>query len=308
MKKLHLASAIALLCAPHFVNAAEVTTDNAARLNEVVKAGFGIEYKARIQIDKLTIKNEDAFVIKTDDTISPAGAPASEVVKVGFNKSMGWNDILTNPDIPACSTTVTTGCLTIADIATDRAFGWGHSAHWYLIDLNKLAGQKVHVHVMVERYDDGVPTDKEICKDAKSVVIPCTNSDDDLVPALTVWLGNQDQGSHWHWFPNKLQATQKFDGTPGSEFWARKLSKPSIVASKNLTYELKGVTSTKLGYDTAYDGDKKMAMVEGIMTVSKTNPNQNFLTVALGGDDRDPTKKHDVNYKLTVEVHKPHTK
>lgn len=312
MKKLHLASAIALLCTPIFANAADITgaPAGAARLNQVVKAGYGANYKARIEIDKQTIKNEDAFVIKTGDIISTtgidkfssgefSGQPTGESIAVGPNKSMGWNDTAVKPygtTVPFCSETVTTGCY-LTDILATTALGWGHNAHWYLIDLNKLAGQKVHVHIMVERYDDGVAT--ETSTDAKTGVVTTLPSDDDLVPALTVWLGNQDQGTHMHWFPNRFQSTP--------DFWARKLSKPSIKVSKKLTYELKGVNSGAVGYDTAFDSsDKTTAMVEGVIALSKTNPNQNFLTVALGGDDRIPTKKHDVNYKLTVEVHKPH--
>ncbi|MCX7097251.1 MAG: hypothetical protein NTV43_05020 [Methylococcales bacterium] len=309
LKKLQLAGAVALLCSPLLVQAKAVPTvdadiNNVARLNEIVQAGYGANYKARIKIDKNAYTYANKIVFKTDDAISPAGLIGSELFKVPLTPSMGWNDIATNPDISACSATVTTNCLTYATDIDKRSFGWGHSANWYLIDLNALVAsvKGVSVHITVERYDDGIAT--ETTTSSTGVVTTLAN-DDDLIPALTVWQGNQDNGTHSHWFPNKHQATAKFDGSAGTTFWGRKLSKPEWVVSKKLTYSLKGVNSGMVGWDTAYTtAAQKTATVEGEVLLDKKDPSKNFLTVALGGDNHNVAGKHSANYKLTVEVHK----
>lgn len=302
MKNLKLTTAVALLCTP-MLSSAETTVADAGRLNAVVNAGYGVNYKARIKPDKTALTSAEEFVIKTDDKISPSSWGPKEAFSVPLNKSMGWNDTATNPDIPSCGSkdaagnVISTKCLNITDI--DKGFGWGHSSHWYLVDLNNFAGQKVYVSVMVERYDDGNHDEKN----ASGVALP---SDDDLIPGLTVWVGNQDQGTHTHWFQNKHQATATFDGVEGTPYWTRKLSKPNMTIGKK-TYALKGMSSGMVGWDSAFGvGNQDMAMVSGEIMLDKKDPNKNFLTIATGGDARHAAaaSKHDVNYKLTVQVAK----
>lgn len=313
LKKLQLAGAVALLSMPLMATAATKATPtddasiaNATRLNELVGGGYGVSYKARLKIDKNAYKYANKIVIKTDDVISPAGWASSETIKVPATGSMGWNDSATNPDIPSCSATVTTGCvsLTLADLEKS-GFGWGHTANWWLVDLNDLTSvaSVVSVHVTVERYNDGVA--EETSTSATGVVTKLA-SDDDFVPGVTVWRGNQNDATHTHWFPSRNQATKKFDGSPGSTFWARKLSIPTSTVGKK-SYALTGMSSKAVGWDSAFYGDGKTAMVEGEFALNKKDPSQNFLTVVIGGDARHDvaSKKHSANYKLTVEVHKP---
>ena len=95
MKKLTLATAVALLCTPMLVSAAkavdpgDATIDNVARLNAIVNAGYGVNYKARINVDLNAYKYMNQIIFKTDDLISPAGAPIGEVLKVLAVPSMG---------------------------------------------------------------------------------------------------------------------------------------------------------------------------------------------------------------------------
>lgn len=312
VKSLKLAAAVALLCSPLFAHAAkakpvptvDATIENVARLNEIVGGGYGVSYKARIKVDLNAYKYGNEIVFKTDDVTSPAGAPASEAIKVPGTGSMGWNDSATNPDIPGCSATVTTNCLNITDVEKS-GFGWGHTANWYLIDLTALAAtvKAASVHVIVERYNDGVVTETSTSATGVVTTLP---SDDDFIPGVTVWRGNQDKGTHTHWFPSRNQATKKFDGSPGSEFWARKLSIPTSTVGRK-TYELKGANSGMVGWDTAYfTTAQNKAAVEGDFLLDKKDPSKNFLTLAIGGDARHDAanKKHTANYKVTIEVHK----
>jgi hypothetical protein len=301
MKNYRLAGAVALLLAPALSHAADITTGDA------VSPGYGVNYKAKLTLNKAMIE-KDTIVIKTDDVLTP-GANTDETVKIPATKSMGWNDTATNPDIASCSATVTTNCITIADVA-DKGFGWGHNSHWYLLDLNQLAGQKVHLHIVVERYNDG--NNAETSTNATTGVVTNLPSDDDLIPALTAWKGYQDKGTHLHWFPNKHQTSTK-------PFWAGasdyvtvssshngKLSKPVWVSGKN-TYKLEGTNSAGLGYDTAFGAtDTSMAEVSGLIQLSKKDPKENYVTIAVGGDGRHAaaTGKHDVNYKLSISLHK----
>lgn len=303
MTKKYLAGAIMLLCAPLMADAAVTITPTAKNASTLLPA-LGIEYKARLVIDKAAALKGDGVSISlaTGDQLNDTGANNDEKIVVAATKSMGWNDTATNPDVPACSSTVTTGCLNITDIA--QGFGWGHNSHWYLVDLTALKGQTVHVHVMVERYDDGNHNETN----AAGVALP---SDDDLIPGLTVWKGYQNVGTSLHWFPNKHQSSTK-------PFWADaqlstaktgKLSNPVWPLSKTASSQLLGVNSAAVGYDTAYgQTDTSAAMVEGVVKLDAKDMNSNYLTIALGGDARHnaATLKHDVNYKLTVEVHKPH--
>lgn len=302
MKKTLLLPVAVLLAAPFAASAVEdITVDNMVRLNKVHVAGLGASYKGTFAVDADALKHGEAFIIKTDDVVTGEDMLGDEIIKVPQNKSMGWQDTATNPDIKACSDTLKTECLNMADVAT-KGFGWAHNADWYLIDLNAIAGQKAYVHVMVERHNDGVATEPDP-KDATKTL----PSDDDLIPGVTLWQGYQNSGKHIHWFPNRHQATAKWDGSTGTPFWARKLSKPSVKAGKTV-YELKGTNSGQVGYDTAYGaGSQDTAVVEGVwQTAKKAGAQQNYLTLALGGDARhaDAKSKHAVNYKLTVIVSK----
>jgi hypothetical protein len=297
MKNVRLVGAIAFLCVPVLSHAVDG-----------VSPGYGANYKAKFVIDKNLLDKD--IVVKTDDVLTAATANDNETVKVPLNKSMGWNDTATNPDIPACSATVTTNCLDIVkDI--DKAFGWGHSSHWYLVDLSQFAGKKVHVHIKAERYSDGAVT--ETATDAKTGAVTTLPSDDDLIPGVTVWKGYQNAGTHLHWFPNKHQTSIKGFWGGSSKYVTQstsglgKLSLPTWDAGKNKDpYKLNGTNSAALGYDSAYNtAAQTTAEVSGIIMLSKKDASENYLTIAVGGDGRhaSATLKHDVNYKLTVSIH-----
>lgn len=150
-------------------------------------------------------------------------------------------------------------------------YGSANGSKWTVVDLNGLqkAGLKsVWVTVTAKRYDD---------QDG-------TATDDDLIPALTVFRGRQDVGVHGFWYPNQFQESP--------DFWAWKLSPFHTTTAKS---------DTSGGWATAHGADdSSSASVSGQVPLKPGN--QNYLTVALGGDARDGSSGHDVNFELTVTV------
>lgn len=307
MKKNYLAGVVALLCAPVLAYAAD----------PVVTPGKGAEYIAKITFDKDTLKNGGAEkVIKTGDVLVEPHTSTT----VAAVKSMGWNDNAVNPK--ACSATVTSGCitaLTAADLS-DKAYGWSHNSHWYLVDLTALKGKTAHIHIKLERMDDGTATETG---SKTTTTSPVTNadgskttttttttinlpSDDDLIPGLTVFKGAQLAGTKIHWYPNRHQGSLSDDKTVTIPFWGSNLQKPTWRKTAKTNYELKGENSGALGYDTANGaGDQNVAEVSGEIKLDASNMANNYLTIALAGDARHASSadKHDVNYQLTVAVH-----
>lgn len=198
---------------------------------------------------------------------------ATEAITIPPLRSMSWNNTQSNPD----------------ETTTDLAKGFGSGLHsqWYLVDLSKLSAGKYYVSIKLERFDDGQAV--EIAPATATTAEQTLPSDDDLVPAITVFDGYQNRGISGSWFPNQFQNTT----TP---FWAEMLKPESA---------LLGTNSAKAGFDTAFGAaENDRAQVSGVIKldsagkVAKTN---RYLTIAIGGDDR--TTKHDVNYQLTVKVH-----
>jgi hypothetical protein len=289
MKKSYLASTVALLCAPVLVHAAD----------PVITPGKGAEYIARITFDKDTLKEGGKSVEIT--TGQPVAEPHYTAV-IPAVKSMGWNDHVLNPK--KCSATVTANCMSAVfttDDLADKAYGWSHNSLWYLVDLTALKGKKAHVHIKVERYqDDQLGGEPGKDKDGNDIILP---SDDDLIPAMTVWKGMQITGTKTHWYPNRHQGAVADDGSD-IYFWANDLQKPQWRKTNTTNYELRGTTSAALGYDTAFDSSgKTVAEVQGEIKLDSKDMTANYLSIALGGDDREPGRKRDVNYKLTISVH-----
>lgn len=225
------------------------------------------QFVANIVFNKTDVKNgASPVVIKTGDDVTPAQQKGlGTTITIPPTKSMAWCDPVSNPDIPSNT-----------DINT--CYGWGMFSKWVVLDLNALqkAGlTSVWVSVTAKRYDDGVATEA----DATGKTLP---SDDDLVPALTVYQGRQDVGIHNHWYPNKFQK---------NPFWAWKLT------------PFTGGTTQSNGWATAYGpGSQDSANVTGRLKLKPGG--QNYLTVAVGGDARhaDAKLKHDVNFQLGVQV------
>jgi hypothetical protein len=228
------------------------------------------QFVANIVFNKTDVKNgASPVVIKTGDDVTPARQKGlGTTITIPATKSMAWCDPVSNPDIPSNT-----------DINT--CYGWGMFSKWVVLDLNALqkAGlTSVWVSVTAKRYDDGVATEV----DATGKTLP---SDDDLVPALTVYQGRQDAGIHNHWYPNKFQK---------NPFWAWKLT------------PFAGGTTKSNGWATAYmaSGSLDNANVTGRLKLKPGG--QNYLTVAVGGDARhaDTKLKHDVNFELNVRISK----
>ncbi|WP_041360682.1 hypothetical protein [Methylococcus capsulatus] len=213
--------------------------------------GDGITYAAKFVFQKKDTKaGASALSVysgQTIDTPGDGGSPAS----IPTTKSMAWCDPATNPPAGAVPGT---------------CYGWAMHSKWFLIDLSGLKAQglsKLNVTINAKRYIGSDP--------AKS----------DLIPALTVWRGNQNQGPHLHWYPSQFQTTPPFWGwllTP----WTSK---------------------TNPGYMSAYGvGPQTVASVSGPLTLKGRK--EDWLTVAVGGDAKhgDASQKHDVYFQLEVDV------
>lgn len=262
------------------------------KLNKYVKegkisGGIGINYMGKFIFDnKMTKFNMAKGLFGTELSIinQTNGFPgfdddsnAKEAISIPPLRSMSWNNPQSNPD---------------GIVKTDAANGFGSGAHsqWYLVDLSKLPSGKYYVSIKLERYNDGQAV--EVTPATATTAEQTLPSDDDLVPALTVFNGYQNRGISGSWYPNQFQETQ----TP---FWAEMLKPEKLLLGSN---------TKQAGYDTAFgSADADTAHVSGAIRldpagkVAKTN---RYLTVAIGGDDRNnPQNKHDVNYKLTVKVH-----
>lgn len=226
------------------------------------------QFVTSVVFDKADAKAGAApVIVKTGDDVTPPQQKGlGTTITIPPTKSMAWCDPVSNPDIPN-------------NTDFNTCYGWGMFSKWVVLDFNALqkAGMtSVWVSMTAKRYNDGVAQET----DSKGKVLA---SDDDLVPALTVYQGRQDVGIHNHWYPNKFQKTP---------FWAWKLTPFAGGATKSN------------GWSTGYmaGGSRDSANVTGRFKLKPGG--QNYLTVVVGGDDKEPTKKHDVNFEFDVSLSK----
>lgn len=280
----------------HSAHTAAVTSDTDSSLLETItqnvasgaiSGGLGVNYVGRFTFDNAMAKVDmekgkwgtELTVINQSNGFPgfKADSTPAEAITISPLKSMSWNNTQSNPDE------------TTTDLA--KGFGSGLHAQWYLVDLSKLAAGNYYVSVKLERRDDGQAV--EVIPATTTATEQTLPSDDDLVPALTVFDGYQNRGISGTWFPNQFQKTT----TP---FWAEMLKAENTLV---------GTNTGKKGFDTAFGmTNDDIAQVSGTIkldSVSKGPKQSNrYLTIALGGDDRNTANKHDVNYKLTIKVHK----
>jgi hypothetical protein len=221
---------------------------------------------ANIVFDKTDLKKGEPVAMKTGDAITHP-RQAADAAKNGNTqvvptlKSMSWCD--------------TDGVKSLMSSAADtsKCYGWSMHSRWVVLDFNALqkAGTtSVWVSMTAKRFNDN---------DAVA-------TDDDLVPALTVFQGRQDLGVHLHWYPSVLQDM--------ANFWAWKLTPFTGGATKSN------------GWSTAYMAPPQTSMDSANVTGRlKLKPGgQNYLTVVVGGDAKHATaaEKHDVNFELDVAL------
>lgn len=229
--------------------------------------GYGIGYTARLVFQKAdTQKTASAVMLKTGDDLLPSQQENSKLspLLVPVIKSNGWCDPLANPN------------KTTADLS--ECYGWSAFSQWFLIDLSKLKAQKVSnvwVQISVKRFDDA---DDD-------------TTDDDLVPALTVWRGQQALGKFGDWYPNKFQVfDNKILLLPDvfKQFWGWTLTPLSNVAD-SLSWQTASTATDK----TTATITQKVALKGG---------DKDYLTVAVGGDSQQAETQHNVNFKLLVKL------
>lgn len=281
MKNLALTSAIiaTLACLSGPASAADIYAGNGigfsnGNVNPATGASPTGPWVANIIFNKNDLKANAVTTVKTGDDITHKRQRA-DAAKNGNTqvmpklKSMSWCD---DGVKSLMSSTPESG----------KCYGWSMHSRWIVLDLNALkkAGlTNVWVSITAKKYDDG--TASEVDSTGKSLP-----SDDDLVPALTVFQGRQDEGVHLHWFPSQFQQM--------SDFWAWKLT------------PFTGGATQSTGWSTAYMASGSLDSANVMGRVKLKADGQNYLTVAVGGDAKHATaaEKHDVNFQLDVVVSK----
>lgn len=242
------------------------TTNHSAEIIGGTGLGFSNasgQWVANIVFNKADLTSGLTTSLKTGDDLTPAQQQEQgTTLTVPPTKSMSWCDPAANPVNP-----------TTTDF--NECYGWAMHAKWVVLDFNEMQkkGVKtVYLKLSAKRYNDN----------------DNVTTDDDLIPALTVYKGRQDVGAHLHWFPNKFQKDPVF--------WAWKLSPFNTETDK---------TVNSLGRATAYGpGNQDEAIVTGKLALKAGG--QNYLTVAIGGDahHENVADKHDVNFQFDVQVSK----
>ncbi|QXP82659.1 hypothetical protein [Methylococcus sp. Mc7] len=215
-----------------------------------VYPSYGIQYAAKLIFDKKDTKTGAAAASLHSGQAFNTPNDDGNATMIPQTKSMAYCDPAVTP----------------AGYETNGCYGWGMHANWYLIDLSKLKGQglgAVWVTVSVERHAGSDP------------------KNNDIIPALTVYRGNQTLGPQMHWYPSELQ------GVP--EFWGWLLQRATFVKGDVISYNSAYATPAQ-----------NFASVMGKFKLK--GGTQDYLTVAVGGDAKDPNTKHSVNYQLTVDV------
>lgn len=211
---------------------------------------YGVPYAAKLIVDKKdTKKDAPAASLHSGQAFNSPNDHDNATV-IPQTKSIAWCDAAVTP----------------AGYETNGCYGWSVNSAWFLVDLSKLKGQglsTVWVTVSVGRYQGAKP------------------EENDIIPALTVYRGNQTLGPHIHWYPSELQSVP--------EFWGWLLQRATFVKGDPFSYNSAYATTSQ-----------DLASVYGKFKLK--GGTQDYLTVAVGGDAKDANTKHSVNYQLTVDV------
>ena len=159
-----------------------------------------------------------------------------------------------------------------ADINGDtekNPLGWAHNSKWALIDLSSLKGKgytNATVSIQLLPYND------KIVNEVDSSGNPL--DDDHLVPALTLWRGIDQVTvpASAHWYPNNFQMTE-------GPWWAS-------FASHGIT----AISGTP---------DSPAAKTSYVVKLNGTN---DYLTLAIAGNNTTLAAGHNENFKLIVAV------
>lgn len=221
--------------------------------------GYGIPYTARLvfqksDLNKNTFTDTHVFTLKTGDELSASQQGGSNLspVMVPAIKSNGWCDLSANPT---------------TDLA--ECYGLSLSSQWFLLDLSKLGKRKIWAEISVQNDE--------------------ASTDDNLIPAVTVWRGQQTQGLFGDWYPSKFNGydeSGKPDGSVSKAFWAW-----SLTPLNN--------NPGKFSWATAAGTDNSSATVNQL--ISLKGGASNYLTVIVGSDNQ-ATQNQNANFKLSVKL------
>jgi len=153
-------------------------------------------------------------------------------------------------------------------------FGSAADSQLLVLDLNKVrkkGAKKAYLRLILKAYDDG---DHSL-----------GDADEDLIPALTVYKGRPESGAGLSWYPNKYQ------------------NDPALSQWQLLPFTGKN-TNNSSGWTTGFFGVNSFHQVVLTGKLSLESGNQNYWTVAIGGDARHSNlaAKHPVNFRLSVLV------
>lgn len=153
--------------------------------------------------------------------------------------------------------------------AEKNPLGWAHTSKWAMVDLSALKGKgftSANVVIRLQPYNDKVVNETD--SSGKPL------DDDHAVPAITVWQGidqSTTTGSP-HWYPNNFQATE-------GAWWA--------------SFAAKGLLAVSSTPNNPIVSFNKTIKLDGI---------NDYLTVAIAGNNTTQTAGHNDNFKLTVSV------
>lgn len=239
-----------------------VSLTGLANASEII-IGSGVPYTARLvfkksDINKVADSNDKNVTITSGDELLPENQANSTLTAkpIPTVLSNGWCDPTANPNT---STTDITQC-----------YGRASQSQWFLLDLSKLGKRKVWAQISLQKDEN--------------------STDDTLVPALTVWQGQQNQGLIDDWYPNRFQGYDvkgKPDNSVSKAFWAWNLT-PLNNSPDNESW----VTASNS------DNPDKVTVTQ---RVKLKGGNSNYLTVIVASDNQENQNKN-ANYKLLVRL------
>ena len=226
-------------------------------------AGQGAPYTARLvfqkkDVNKVSTNAANDVILQSGDELLPAKQQNSSlpVFLIPSVKSNGWCDPAANPNV---TTT-----------AIDQCYGWSQQSQWFLLDFSKLGKRKLLLNITLQKSD--------------------TSTNNPLVPALTIWRGQQTQGLAGDWYPNKFQgfgSNGKPDNSVAKAFWAWNLAPLNN-------------TSGKLSWVTA-SGSSNKDKASFSQTIALKGGESNYLSVIVGSDNQE-TPNQNADFKLVVRL------
>lgn len=150
-------------------------------------------------------------------------------------------------------------------------YGSSQNSQWFLLDLSKLGKRKIWAEITLEKTDD--------------------SNANQLVPAFSLWRGQQNQGLFGAWYPSKFQGfTDKGKADGGTPtFWAWNLM------------PLKNVSGNASWATASANTDKSKATQT--QQISLKGGESNYLTLIVGSDNNQADlQNQNAGFNLSIKL------